>query len=152
MKKSKMQRYPYIFVYTRIYIYTFILSECIIYINIFFLNMSMLMVIVPFNLRRFSLLAWISRPKLRSSEPWFFETLVFFQLFWGIIDLRDSKFWSNSPRFSTNGRAELPESYGKLRPQLPHRLAEKFLSQSALEKCMESSSGGWWPWKRDVFL
>ena len=28
------------------------------------------MVIVPFNLRRFSLLAWISRPKLRSSEPW----------------------------------------------------------------------------------
>lgn len=38
----------------------------------------MLMVILPFNLRSISLLAWISRPKLRSSEPWFVETFFFF--------------------------------------------------------------------------
>lgn len=108
------------------------------------------MVIIPFNLRSISLLAWISRPKLRSSEPWFVETLGFFQHLWGgIIDLRDSKWLLKLPAVSTNGREELPESYGKLRPQLPHRLAEKFLSQSALEKwyllqllCMESSEGG----------
>lgn len=43
----------------------------------------MLMVIIPFNLRSISLLAWISRPKLRSSEPWFVETLGFFQHLWG---------------------------------------------------------------------
>ena len=44
----------YICIYTHIsYIYTFILSECIIYINIFFLNMSMLMVIVSLQPKAF---------------------------------------------------------------------------------------------------